>query len=465
MGPYQAVVTTGIYCRPGCAARPLAANVRSFPLAAAAEVAGFRACLRCRPYRWEPPPSREVPEVVQRALSLILDGALDVSTEHQLGARIGLSARHLRRLFDTHLGVSPDQLARSRRAHFARRLLDDSDLSVTEIAFASGFGSVRQMNRAFLDLFRGTPTSLRARRRVTDRLAADGGLPIRLPVEGPLAWDAMLDYLARRAIPGVEQVAAGIYRRTIRVEGDPGVLELFQHSRDTVLLRAHLPHWDGLIGIVGRARRLFNLDGDLAAATELLSGDPVLAPLVALRPGLRPPGTWDAFELGVRAIVGQQVSVKGATTVVGRIVERYGSPVPGLLPMGLSHLFPEPHTLARADLDGIGMPSSRATAIRSFAAAVADHSIHLERSSRLDELVAEMLQVPGLGPWTAQYVALRLGEPDAFPAADLGLRRALAGPAGMLPSAGQVAEAARAWMPFRAYAATHLWLQNPTAGP
>ena len=461
VGPYQAVVTTGIYCRPGCAARPLPANVRSFPLAAAAEAAGFRACLRCRPYRWEPPPPRAAPELVGRALRLILAGALDSGTEQQLGARLGVSPRHLCRLFDTHLGVSPGHLARSRRAHFARRLLDDTELSVTEIAFASGFGSVRQLNRSFQEVFKAVPTALRARRRSTDRLAADGGLPIRLPVAGPLAWDQMLQYHARRAIPGVEQVQGGVYRRTVAIDGDPGVIELSRLSSDTVLLSAHLPHWEGLIEVVSRARRIFNLDGDVAAAGERLAADPRLAPLLQRVPGLRPPGAWDGFEVGVRAIVGQQVSVRGATTLIGRIVERCGSPVRGLAPMGLTHLFPEPATLAAADLQGVGIPGSRAAAIQHFAAAVAEHRLHLERSCPLDELVAEIMEVPGLGPWTAQYLALRLGEADAFPAADLGLRRALGGPAAQPPAAGEVASLAEAWRPFRAYAAVQLWLAPP----
>lgn len=463
VGPYQAVVTTGIYCRPGCGARPLAANVRSFPLAAAAEAAGFRACLRCRPYRWEPPPTSEPPELVKRALRLVLEGALDAGTEARLAARVGVSERHLRRLFDRHLGVSPGQLARSRRAHFARRLLDDTDLGVTEVAFASGFGSVRQMNRAFLEIFQSTPTRLRARRRAADRLAADGGLPIRLPVPGPLAWEQMLGYLGRRAIPGVERVDGDRYVRTVCIEGEPGVIQLSRASPDTVLLRAHLPHWDGIIDIVSRARRIFNLDGDIAAATVRLASDPRLGPLVESWPGLRPPGAWDGFEVGVRAILGQQVSVPGATTLIGRIVERYGVPVPGLLAMGLTHLFPEPQELAGADLAGLGMPGSRAAAIQHFAAAVAEHRLHLERSGPLEELVAELVALPGLGLWTANYLALRLGEPDAFPASDLGLRRALANQGG-LPSPAQMIELAAPWQPFRASAALHLWLSQPAAG-
>lgn len=395
---------------------------------------------------------------------MVLDGALDSGTEAKLGARLGVSPRHLRRLFDLHLGVSPDQLARSRRTHFARRLLDDSDLSVTEISFASGFGSVRQMNRAFLQIFRATPSELRQRRRARDRLAADGGLPIRLPVDGPLAWDEMLGFLARRAIPGVESVAGGVYRRTVLIDGDPGVLELTRDRAGSVLLRAHLPHWEGMLGVTRRARRILNLDADVAAAARHLGSDPRLGPLIAARPGLRPPGAWDAFEVGVRAIVGQQVSVQGATTVIGRIVERHGAAVPGLLPMGLSRLFPTPAELAESTLDGIGMPSARAATIRRFATAVESHRIHLDRAGGLDELVEELCSIPGLGSWTANYLALRLGESDAFPASDLGLRRSLAptGP-GSLLSASEVARAAESWRPFRAFAATHIWLAPGTA--
>ena len=457
MGPYRAVVTTGIYCRPGCSARPRESNVRHFPLAAAAEAAGFRACLRCRPYRWEPPPCSAPPPLVRRALQRVLEGALDRGTEDRLGAEIGISARHLRRLFLLHLGVTPAQLASSRRAHFARRLLDDTDLSITDVAFAAGFGSARQLNRAFLTTFRSTPSHLRERRRASDRLAADGGLAIRLPLSGPLAFTEMLSFLAVRAIPGVEAVSEGIYRRTVTIDGDPGVIEISRLETGILLLRAHLPHWEGLIDVVQRARRIFNLDGDVAAASELLSADPRLGELLARRPGMRPPGTWDGFEVGVRAIVGQQVSVRGATTIIGRIVARYGTEVEGLGALGLSRLFPEPERLAQADMEAIGMPAARVAAIRRFSAAVAEHRLHLERRAPLEELVDGITKVPGLGPWTAHYLALRLGDPDAFPASDLGLRRAIGSPGGEPARVKEVEERAAAWRPFRAWAAVHLW--------
>jgi AraC family transcriptional regulator, regulatory protein of adaptative response / DNA-3-methyladenine glycosylase II len=462
VGNYSAVVTTGIYCRPYCGARPNPGNVRPFDTAAAAEAAGFRACLRCRPYRSVEPLSWSGPELVCRAVHVITDGALDDETEADLARRLGVSARHLRRLFAEHLGVTPDQLARSRRAHFARRLLDDTDLTVTEIAFASGFGSLRQLNRTCREVFRATPTELRAKRRRADRLVTDGGLTLRLPFRPPLAWDAMLAYLADRAIAGVEHVADNTYRRTVVVDGDPGVLELFPGGDDHLLLRAHLPHWERLIHVVQRARRIFNLDADIEPAGRDLGADPTLGPLLAARPGLRPLGTWDPFETGVRAIVGQQVSVAGANTLTARIVARLGTPVPGLAQIGLTHTFPTAGTLATADLAGLGLTSRREAAIGTFAAAVADGTIRLDRSIGLEPFVASVSALPGLGPWTASYLAMRLGEPDAFPTSDLGLRRAL-DPASPVSTAA-LAERAEAWRPWRAHAAVHLWLSDAASG-
>jgi AraC family transcriptional regulator of adaptative response / DNA-3-methyladenine glycosylase II len=460
--PYGAVVTTGIYCRPGCSAQPLAENVRSYSLPAAAEADGYRACLRCRPYRL---PQLGVwsggPELVCRAVGLILDGALDDANEAELGARLGVSARHLRRLFVQHLGVTPGGLARSARTHFARRLLDDTDLSVLEIAYAAGFGSVRQLNRACRDVFRMTPRELRARRRRTDRLVADGGLLLRLPFRGPLDWRALVAYLAARAIPGVEHVSGDVYRRTIVVEGDPGVLELYPGAEGHLLLCAHLPHWRELIHIVQRTRWIASLDLDLDEAVAQLGDDPIVGPLVRARPGIRTPGTWDAFETGVRAIIGQQVTVAAANTIAGRLVTRLGTPVAGLEPLGLTHSFPSAQTVARADLDGLGLTRARSNAIRSFAEAVAAGEIPLDRSLSLDRLVASITSVEGLGPWTANYLALRIGERDACPTSDLGLRRALDGRL----QAPRPEELADRWRPWRALAVTHLWTADARQRP
>jgi AraC family transcriptional regulator, regulatory protein of adaptative response / DNA-3-methyladenine glycosylase II len=468
MDTYSAVVTTGIYCRPGCPGRPRAENVRRFANPAAAEAAGFRACHRCRPYRIAVPAADgwAGPDLVCRAVQLVLGGALDRGGEADLAARLGVSPRHLRRLFAEHVGTTPDALARSRRAHFARRLLDDTDLSVTAVAYAAGFGSPRQLNRACAEVFRATPSELRSRRRATDRLAADGGLALRLPFAGPLDRPALLDYFGLRSIPGVERVDGGAYRRTIVVDGDPGVLEVLPGGDDHVVLRFHLPHWEGLIHLVERARRMLGLDTDGAAAARHLAADPALGPRVAARRGLRVPGAWDPLEIGVRAIVGQQVSVAAASTVTGRIVARHGTPVPGLAPLGLTHTFPTAATLAGGDLDGLGLTGARARAIRAFAAAVDGGDIPLDPVTPLDDLVAAVTAVPGLGPWTAHYLALRLGRADAFPASDLGLIRGLArldADAGRPAAAAPLAGRAEAWRPWRALAAVHLWAYDAAA--
>jgi AraC family transcriptional regulator of adaptative response / DNA-3-methyladenine glycosylase II len=459
--PFSGVVTTGIYCRPGCGARPNADNVTRYPLAASAEAAGFRACFQCRPYRWPQSVSWTGPELVCRAVRLILDGGLDGATEAELGSRLGVSARHLRRLFSAHLGVTPDGLARSARAHFARRLLDDTDLSVLEISLAAGFGSVRQLNRACTEIFRASPRALRAKRRKADRLVADGGLPVRLTYRGPLDWDALVSYFAARAIPRVEHVSGNVYRRTIEVDGDPGVIELRPGGEDDLVLVLHLPHWEELIHLVARARRIAGIELDLDEPAHHLAADPTIGPLLQARPGLRTPGTWDPFETGVRAIVGQQVTLAAASTITGRIVERHGRSVAGLSQIGLTHTFPTAMTLVDADLDGLGLPRGRQEAIRSFARAVVDDAIRLDGSVGLDDLVASIAAIDGLGQWTAHYVALRLGEPDAFPATDLGLRRALELRGSRSGSA--LAELSERWRPWRALAATHLWLAEGSA--
>jgi AraC family transcriptional regulator of adaptative response / DNA-3-methyladenine glycosylase II len=442
----SAVVTTGIYCHPGCSASPNAQNVVAYRSAAAAEADGFRACLRCRPYRthhvdaWV-----EGPELVCRGVRLVIDGALDDASEAALAARLGVSARHLRRLFVEHVGATPDQVARSRRAHFARRLLDDTELSINDIAFAAGFGSVRQMSRIMQDVFRASPTALRAKRRASDRLVADGGLDTRLTFRPPFAWDELLAFLRPRAIPGVESIEGRMYRRTIEVDGLTGALEVW-HERDHLIARFHLPTWHGLIHHVARVRRLFDLDHEPDAVAEVLSSDPALAPWPA---GLRVPGTWDPFEAGVRAIVGQQVSVASATRALGKIVDADGEPVAGLDAFGLTARFPSPERLADAEL---AMPRKRADAVRAFAQAVADDKLALDGSIALDAFEEQLCALPGIGPWTAQYLALRLGYADAFPASDLGVKHALGG-----APPEELAARAEAWRPWRAYATVRLW--------
>jgi len=454
---FSAVSTTGIYCRPGCGGRPHPEHVQQYRFAAAAEAAGYRACLRCRPYHSSDPVDwADGPGLVCRAVRLVVDGALDGANETELAARLGVSARHLRRLFAEHVGATPDQLARSRRTHFARRLLDETDLTVADVAFASGFGSVRQLNRAMQEIFRAAPNELRARRRRSDRLVADGGLRLRLPYHAPFEWEALLRFLGARAIPGVEIVDRDTYRRTIVVDDDPGLIEVEPGLGDHLVLRTHLPHWEALIHHAQRVRRMFDLDADPTAPADALRRDGALARLVERRPGLRLPGTWDPFETGTRAILGQQVSVAGATTIAGRLVARLGRPVPGLDALGLTHTFPPPETVATGDLADLGLTMRRADTVRHFARAVADGDLRLDGSTGLDDLVESLTQVPGIGPWTAHYLALRMGETDAFPSDDLGLRRAAAS-GDAPPTAAQLEQRMEVCRPWRAYAAVYLW--------
>ena len=457
---YSAVVTTGIYCRPGCSGAPKDENVLPFVFPAAAEAHGFRPCLRCRPDTAPGPPSWLAPsELVCRALRLIGQGALDGAGEHDLARRLGVSERHLRRLFDAHVGASPDVVARSRRVHFARRLLIETDLPVAQIGFASGFGSVRQLNRVVKEVFRLSPTELRRRRRRADRLVATAGLDLRLPYRPPLDWEAMTGFLAARATAGVEAVDAGSYRRTVVVDGEPGAIELRRPADSShLLLRVHSHRVDGLIHVVDQARGIFDVDADPHTIRRHLRRDAALKPLVDRRPGLRVVGAWDGFELGVRAILGQQVSVRGASTLAARMAERLGRPLAGFEHLGLSRLFPTPEVVAGADLSCLGLTSARAATVRALAQAVAGGKVVLDASQGLDGLVASLCQVPGVGRWTAQYIAMRAaGERDAFPSGDLGLRRGL-GQACL--SERELLLRAEGWRPWRAYAAMHLWVSG-----
>ena len=394
---YSAVRTTGIYCRPGCGAKPLAENVSTFELPAAAEAAGYRACLRCRPYRVAGTVADETPELVCRAVQLIIAGLLDEAGEEALGARLGVSARHLRRMFHEHLGVTPDQFARSRRAHFARRLLDDTDLGIAEVAFAAGFGSLRQFNRAMREIFRATPRELRDRRRRGDRLAADGGLVLRLPFTPPYDWEAMSSYLAARAVPGVESVVDGVYRRTISLDGEPGLLEIGAGGDDHLILRAHLPFWEGVIHVVDRAARLVGLDCEPVRARAHLAADSELGPLVTARPGVRVPGAWGPFEVAVQAVVRDRLAPDEAGDALRKLVEVYGVPVPGL-GHGLTHAFPGPEALAAAEMIG------------PFAREVANGNIRLEDAETLVPALETVVSSRA-----AQEIALRLGARDAWP--------------------------------------------------
>jgi AraC family transcriptional regulator of adaptative response / DNA-3-methyladenine glycosylase II len=383
MTTYSAVLTTGIYCRPGCGARPLAHNTRTFELAAAAEAAGFRACHRCRPYRVAGPLGSNAPEIVCEAVQLIIGGALDDGgTEAVLAATIGISPRHLRRLFLKHLGASPDQLARSRRAHFARRLLDDTDLTVLEVAFASGFGSLRQFNRGMREVFRASPSELRGRRRRADRLAADGGLALRLPVLPGYDWAGVLSFLAAKATPGVEAVDGDTYRRTITMLGSPGLLEISSGAEPGyLLLRAHLPYWEGLIHVVDRVSRALGVDADHGAPTvhaphpgHAADSDHTMAIGYAARrddaadvhvtaPHVVIPGAWNPFEAGVWAILSDQPDRE---RLLAAFAEHLGGPAAGL-PTGLTRTYPDPGAVTQPDLETAGLPPDAATAIADLA--------------------------------------------------------------------------------------------------
>ncbi|AUX25081.1 DNA-3-methyladenine glycosylase [Sorangium cellulosum] len=464
---FTGVRSTGIYCRPVCPARrPRREGCIFFRSAAAAQEAGYRPCLRCRPEASPGTPAwLGTSATVSRALRLIAEGALDDADAPALAARLGVGERHLRRLFLRHVGASPLAVAQTRRLLFAKKLLDETALSMTEVALASGFSSVRRFNDAIRAAYARTPRELRgaAARRGGGAARADSGAPgiaLRLPFRPPLDWDALAGFLGERAIPGVESAGPGAYRRTVRAPGGHGVVEVCPvRGEPWLLARLRLPGTEGLSHCAERLRRLFDLGADPQAIAAQLGADPRLAPRVAAMPGVRVPGAWDGFELAVRAILGQQVSVRAATQLAGRLVERHGEPLSlrACLPggaEGLRFVFPTPEALAAADLTDLGLPRARAAAITSLAARVARGEVALDASRGLEETVRALTCVPGIGEWTAQYIAMRaLREPDAFPATDLGLRRALGGISG-----ADLLAMADAWRPWRAYAAVLLWM-------
>jgi AraC family transcriptional regulator of adaptative response / DNA-3-methyladenine glycosylase II len=364
----------------------------------------------------------------------------------------------LRRLFLQHLGATPDQLARSRRAHFARRLLDDTDLTVIDIGFASGFGSLRQFNRAMQEVFRASPTELRARRRRADRLAADGGLALRLPVLPGYDWDAVRAFLAVRAIPGVEAVHGDTYRRTITVGGAPGLLEVSPGGAGYLLLRAHLPYWEGLIHVVSRVGWLLGTDTDHTAGAAALCADPVLGPLVGDRPGLVVPGAWDTFEIGVWAILSRGRDPRSAAGYLEAVVTRLGRVVPGLRG-GLTHTFPDPGVVTLSGLESAGVPAAEAAAVATLAAALTNAGTGPGSGTGLDVLSA----LPGADPDLRDYLAFRLGQREAFPLADPSLAAALRD-IGAHPQGNSTHPApwCARWRPWLALAAVHLMAYGDT---
>lgn len=459
---FTAVKTTGIYCRPVCPAPPpKPANVVFYPCAAAAEEAGYRACLRCRPETSPGTPAWQGSSaVVARALRLLRTTDLEEVDADSLAARLGVGARQLRRLFARHLGASPMSVLRAQRLHFARVLLDETTAPIAEVAAAAGFGSLRQFNHAVRAAFGDSPSGLRRRRRRAVDVPGER-IALRLAYRPPLDWDALVRFLAARAIPGVESVAARGYRRTVEVGGTAAMIEVEPApDQPHLLLGCTVSDCSHLMALAQRARRLFDLDADPMLVAGHLERSPLLASRVAAAPGLRVPGAWDPFELAVRAVLGQQVTVAGATTLAGRLVERWGRRVD--LAENLTHLFPRPQDLAEAEVESIGMPRARGATIRALAAAVASGDLALDAFRGLDDGLARLCALPGMGEWTAHYIAMRAyGEPDAFPASDLGLRRALGNGGGAL-APREVERLAEEWRPWRAYAALHLW-NGPTA--
>ncbi|MFV8132361.1 DNA-3-methyladenine glycosylase 2 family protein [Streptomyces syringium] len=467
---FFAVVTTGIYCRPSCpAVTPKRANVRFYPSAAAAQRAGFRACRRCRPDA--APGSAEWnvrADLVGRAMRLIGDGVVDREGVAGLADRLGYSSRQVHRQLTEELGAGPVALARAQRAHTARVLLQTTDLPVTELAFASGFTSVRQFNDTMRETYARTPSALRAQAPGTRGRAA-AGIPLRLAHRGPYAAREIFDFLQRRAVPGIEETlgapGARTYRRTLRLPYGTAVAEVREprpagqprrgHWLDC---RLHLTDPRDLSTAVQRVRRLFDLDADPYAVDERLGADPHLAPLVAARPGLRSPGAADGEELAVRAVLGQQVTVAAAARLAGTLVAAYGKPL-AAPDGGLTHVFPEPATLADATLEELGMPDSRRRALRTVATALADGRVRLDPGVDRDATERALLDLPGIGPWTAGYIRMRaLGDPDVFLPGDAGARHGLT-------ALGAPADACDAWRPWRSYALHHLWNHTPPREP
>ncbi len=459
---FTAVRTTGIYCRPVCPARtPNLENVTFFPSAAAAQEAGFRPCLRCRP---ETSPDiaawHGTSSTVSRAMALIASGALDEAGVDALATRLGMGERQLRRLFQKHLGASPHAVAMTRRLLFAKQLLTDTALPMADVAMASGFGSLRRFNDAVRTLYGRPPRSLRR----TTTATADSAITLTLPYKPPYDWPGIIGFLAARAIPGVEQVTPESYARTIALGGAYGTIVVRPAARGHALAATiRFPVIAALPTIVERIRTLFDLHANPATIAEHLSVDPHLAHLVSARPGLRVPGAWDGFELAVRGILGQQITVAAATRLAGKLAATYGTPLASDTP-GLHIVFPAPAQVIDPDLSlTLGMPRARGASILSLAARAAADPALFTPAHGLDEAVTRLRALPGIGEWTAQYIAMRaLREPDAFPAADIGLLRALAGPTGR-PTPAQLLARAEAWRPWRAYAALHLWTADTPA--
>jgi AraC family transcriptional regulator of adaptative response / DNA-3-methyladenine glycosylase II len=456
---YTAVRTTGIYCRPSCPARtPGFQNVTFFPSAAAAQAAGYRACKRCLPDATPGSPDWDVAATAAgRAMRLIADGVVDREGVEGLARHVGYTPRHLTRLLTGELGAGPLALARAKRAQTARVLIETTDLTYADIAFAAGFSSVRQFNDTIREVYAATPTELRGRR---GGRPATGTVTMRLAVRTPFAGRALLRFLAARAIPGVEAAGEGWYARTLALPHGTGTVRLAipdaTVSGETAFVTGTFALEDlrDTAAATERVRRLLDADCDPVAVADAFAGDPVIGPLVRALPGLRVPGHVDGNEVAVRAVLGQQVSVAGARTVAARLTLAHGRPLARPVD-GLTHLFPDAATLAALDPEDLPMPRSRGRALIALCAALADGDLALDRGPDRDDVRRRLLAMPGIGPWTADYVALRaLGHPDVFLPTDVGIRDALTG-LGHDPS--RATALAEGWRPWRSYAQLYLW--------
>jgi AraC family transcriptional regulator, regulatory protein of adaptative response / DNA-3-methyladenine glycosylase II len=452
---FTAVTSTGIYCRPSCPAMtPKRENVCFYPSAAAAQQAGFRACKRCRPDAAPGSPEWDGrADVVARAMRLIADGVVDRGGVPGLAARLGYSVRQLQRMLLAEVGAGPIAIARAQRAQTARILIETTMLSMTEIAFAAGFSSVRQFNDTIRAIFASAPTGLR--RRASDASThevAPGMLALRLPFRRPLCPDNLFGHLAATAVPGVEEVRGDTYRRTLRLTRGPGIVELTP-AEGYVACRMALSDLRDLTTAIARCRWLLDLDADPLAIDDWLRCDQSLRPIVASAEGRRVPRCVDGAELAVRAVLGQQVSTAAARTHAARIVAQVGEPVSD--PRGaLTHLFPAPAALAEVEL---AMPATRRRTLMALVEALCSGRLSLDSGCDRREALAALSDLPGFGPWTTQVIAMRaLGDPDAFPAADLGVRRA-AEALGLPTSLVALTARAERWRPWRAYAVQYLW--------
>ncbi|MEJ7707447.1 MAG: AlkA N-terminal domain-containing protein [Nocardioidaceae bacterium] len=464
---YTGVRTTGIYCRPSCPAMtPRRKNVEFFPTAAAAQGAGFRACRRCRPDLTPGSPQWDVnADVSGRAMRMIADGIVEREGVDGLASRTGYSTRQLNRVLTQHLGAGPLSLARAQRAHTARILIETTDMALTDVAFAAGFSSVRQFNATVREVYAATPTALRTSRSFALRPVEPAGVvKVTLAVREPFDAASLLGFLAQRLIGGVEWADRGTYARTLRLPRGCGEVALTPTVAGQVECVLSLTDLRDLSSAVERCRRLLDLDADPVAIDEHLAIDDLLRASVRAHPGMRVPGHVDGFEVAVRAVVGQQISVPGARTILGRLAAEYGERLAlptrdGVGGTGrLTLLFPTAEAMAAVDPEQLPMPRARGRALVGLAAAVADGRVVLDRSADRREVREMLLALPGIGPWTADYIALRaLGDPDVFLPTDLGVRQGLAALGHLNGGAFAAGDVAQRWRPWRSYALMHVW--------